>query len=142
MSLIRKLKNRIKNQRGVTLIELLAVIVILGVIAAVGIPAVVNSRADAEQATYEANAKIISEAIKKRILFGEAYDGASDAGNTTDRVFSIPEIATELGITNLSGVTAGTGSTVTVNANRNDGSAAGTYTIDTASGVVAYEISK
>jgi type IV pilus assembly protein PilA len=142
MSLICKLKHRIQNQRGVTLIELLAVIVILGVIAAVGIPAVVNSRADAEQATYEANAKIISEAIKKRILFGETYDGASDPNNANDRVFSIPELARELGINNLSNPTAGPGNTVTVNATRGDGSVAGTYTIDIATGVVSYEKSK
>jgi type IV pilus assembly protein PilA len=45
----------VKNQKGLTLVELLAVIVILGVIAAIAVPAIsntiANSRANADQQT-------------------------------------------------------------------------------------------
>lgn len=36
--MLQKLKKRIKNQRGMTLVELLAVIVILGIISAIAVP--------------------------------------------------------------------------------------------------------
>jgi type IV pilus assembly protein PilA len=38
--MIQSIKNRIKNQKGLTLIELLAVIVILGIIAAIAVPSI------------------------------------------------------------------------------------------------------
>ncbi|WML45553.1 type II secretion system protein [Neobacillus sp. PS3-40] len=38
--MLHKLKKRIKNQRGMTLVELLAVIVILGIISAIAVPSI------------------------------------------------------------------------------------------------------
>lgn len=40
--MIKKMRERLKNQKGMTLIELLAVIVILGIIAAIAIPSIGN----------------------------------------------------------------------------------------------------
>jgi type IV pilus assembly protein PilA len=52
--MLQKLKKRIKNQRGMTLVELLAVIVILGIISAIAIPSIgkviENSKRDAIRA--------------------------------------------------------------------------------------------
>jgi type IV pilus assembly protein PilA len=38
--MLQKLKKRLKNQRGMTLVELLAVIVILGIISAIAVPSI------------------------------------------------------------------------------------------------------
>ncbi|WP_044339503.1 type IV pilin protein [Rossellomorea aquimaris] len=52
--MLKKMKKMLKNERGLTLVELLAVIVILGIIAAIAVPSIGNiiekSRADAVKA--------------------------------------------------------------------------------------------
>jgi type IV pilus assembly protein PilA len=140
MALIRKLIQRIKDQKGVTLIELLAVIIILGIIAAIGIPAIVNSRSDAEEATRTTNAKLIEEAVKKHLLFGETYDADATGAAGDSTTFSIREIATELQISNL-GAESGAGE-VSVPVNNGQGDAVGTYTVNTTNGVTKYDKTK
>ncbi|MEH7156915.1 prepilin-type N-terminal cleavage/methylation domain-containing protein [Neobacillus drentensis] len=57
------LKNKLKDQRGLTLIELLAVIVILGIIAAIAIPAIGNVISHTrEKATVAEGVQIINAA--------------------------------------------------------------------------------
>ncbi|MEH7074214.1 type II secretion system protein [Neobacillus drentensis] len=57
------LKNKLKDQRGLTLIELLAVIVILGIIAAIAVPAIGNLITNTEnKATVAEGIQIINAA--------------------------------------------------------------------------------
>lgn len=79
------LKKRIKNEKGLSLVELLAVIVILGIIAAIAIPAIgniINNQRDkailAEASNILSGAKI---AHTEGVCDAESTDADADACN-------------------------------------------------------------
>ncbi|SOC13282.1 type IV pilus assembly protein PilA [Ureibacillus xyleni] len=71
--------NRMKNEKGLTLIELLAVIVVLGIIAAIAIPAIGNIIENTKKDAHIANAKAMIEAT--RLLSIEESDVRPSVGN-------------------------------------------------------------
>ncbi|WP_051662842.1 type II secretion system protein GspG [Alicyclobacillus macrosporangiidus] len=58
-------QRREQGERGLTLIEMLAVIVILGLIAAMAVPAVMGSINDSKKKTTEQSMVVISEALQR-----------------------------------------------------------------------------
>jgi len=77
----------IKNERGFTIMELLVVIVIIGVLAAIGVPAYNNMTARARTTACDANKRIISTGVGMYYAEHGAYkklvDGAA-TGNTIE----------------------------------------------------------
>ena len=74
------LRERIKQNEGVTLIELLAVIVILSIVSAVAVPVVLGNINTAKQNADKQSEAVIVEAIQRAAMDQESSSGASITG--------------------------------------------------------------
>lgn len=70
--MIKKL-NALKNQKGMTLVELLAVMVIIGIIAAISIPAIGNLMENSRKDAHISNAQALQESGRLWATSNEAY---------------------------------------------------------------------
>jgi len=77
--MLKKFKKQINNEKGLTLIELLAVIVILGIIAAIAVPAIGNIISNSKDKALLADASNILAGAKIAMV-----DGACDTGKATE----------------------------------------------------------
>ena len=68
---MKKMKQLLKNQKGLTLIELLAVIVILAIVAAIAVPSIGSIISKQEQKAVLADASMILSAAKLAAANGE-----------------------------------------------------------------------
>ncbi|OEF98059.1 hypothetical protein BHF71_03290 [Vulcanibacillus modesticaldus] len=64
----------LSNQRGVTLVELLAVIVILGILASVAVPVVLNQIENASSEAEDASGEIILDAAQRYFIMTPSDD--------------------------------------------------------------------
>ncbi|KGX88048.1 type II secretion system protein [Pontibacillus marinus] len=62
--MVNKLRKILRNEKGFTLVELLAVIVILGIIAAIAVPAIGNVIDDSKRKAHLSNAQMMLEAAR------------------------------------------------------------------------------
>jgi type IV pilus assembly protein PilA len=110
--MLQKLRERSGSESGFTLVELLVVMLILGILAAIAIPSFFNQRDKARDAEAKATAKSAQTAIETYATENNgSYDGATEA-----RLHEIEETIPEADIA----VTA-TPETYTVTANSSTG---------------------
>ena len=80
---MKKMKHILKNEKGLTLIELLAVIVILGIVAAIAVPAIGNIIDNSKDKAILADAASILSGAKIAMTDG-ACNGSTSTPTTPD----------------------------------------------------------
>ena len=63
-----------KKRNGFTLVELLAVIVILAIILVIAVPSIMNTIKDARKASYESTAKMVASAAETQYMVALTLD--------------------------------------------------------------------
>ena len=110
----RKLKKVLENQRGFTLVEIIAVLVILGILAAVAIPKYFNLQEEARDKALDAalgeGVGRVNQHFAKRLLLGDT-PGQIDYSNADT------SIGTNLGDFTLNTAVAGNTITLTITGN-------------------------
>jgi type IV pilus assembly protein PilA len=92
--MISKLRRRVNEQKGFTLIELLVVILIIGILAAIAIPAFLNQKSKAQDAAAKTTVRTAATAME---TFATDNNG-SYAGATVASLHSLePSINTAAG---------------------------------------------
>lgn len=71
-------RQRRRSQRGFTLIELLIVVAIIGIVAAIAVPALMNSLDRAKQSATVADLKAISGALERYMVDNQCYPDVTD----------------------------------------------------------------
>jgi type IV pilus assembly protein PilA len=99
--MLHKLRQRAQDEKGFTLIELLVVILIIGILAAIALPAFLNQREKAQDANAKSDVRTAQTAMETYYTDHQSYVGA-----TPSELIKI-----EPALQNAQGLDTGTGGT-------------------------------
>ncbi len=77
--MLHKLRARVQDEKGFTLIELLVVILIIGILAAIALPAFLNQREKAQDSEAKSGARTVQTALETWYTDNQSYAGGTVA---------------------------------------------------------------
>jgi type IV pilus assembly protein PilA len=118
--MLRKLSNRINSEeKGFTLIELLVVILIIGILAAIALPAFLGQRSKGQDSDAKSNARNLVSHLESFYATEETYDKTKALDNAAIKQSGLPLGTAEGEVT----ITAGDATTYTIVAQSKSGGA-------------------
>ena len=130
--MLHKLRSRAQDEKGFTLIELLVVILIIGILAAIALPAFLNQRAKAQDSGAKSDVRTAQTAMETWYTDNQKYDGITATGATNSLVSIEPALANANALT--IGSQNATSYSISVTSKSSDGTK---YTISNNGGTVS-----